>query len=281
MSTLQELFLKGTLHLKGVPHPHLEAKVLLLKCTSLTEEQFLSSPERPISIKEERCFFKLIAKRLARFPVPYLTGKKEFWSIPFRVFPGVFIPRPETELLVEKALNHLAGKEEILVDIGTGCGNIAISLAKELPQARIIATDFSRKAIRVATVNASELKIENIIFVCGRLFSPLKKLDLREKCDLIVSNPPYVSEKEWEGLDQEIRDHEPKKALVAGQTGLEFIKKLIRGAPSFLKTNGHLLLEIGEGQLREILALFDARWNEVTSFNDLRGIPRVVLAKRK
>jgi len=281
LSTLQELFRRGTSLLEGVPHPYLETKLLLLKCTSLTEEQLFSSPEKSISRKEERCFFQLISKRLAGYPVPYLTGKKEFWSLSFKVFPGVFIPRPETELIVEKVLEFSSGKEETLVEIGTGCGNIAISLARESPPARILATDISRKALKAAKMNALENNAGNVTFVWGSLFSPLKKLDLKDRCDFIISNPPYLSEREWQELDREIRDHESRKALLAGKTGLEFIKKLIRGAPLFLRPKGYLLLEIGEGQLKKVLRLFDSRWMDIASFRDLRGIPRVVAGRKK
>jgi len=280
LSTIQELFHKGKTLLKDFPEPFLEARLLLLECASLTEEEFFSFPQKALSKKEERCYFELLFKRSAGFPLPYLTGIKEFWSIPFRVFPGVFIPRPETELIVEKVIEFSSSKEATIVDIGTGCGNIAISLAKELPQARIIATDISRKAIKAAKINASEQNAANVTFICGSLFSPLRKLGLKENCDFIISNPPYVSEKDWTELEPEIKDHEPKKALLAGETGLEVINKLIPGSLSFLKPQGVLFLEIGEGQRDKVLSLFDSRWKEVSSFCDLGGIERVVIGRK-
>jgi len=280
LSTVYELFLKGKSRLKTLPQaqPSLEAKLLLLKCASLCEEEFVSEPEKEISKKVEHAYFELIAKRRARIPLAYLTGYKEFWSKHFHIFPGVFIPRPETELLVEKVVELSSRKNEILVDIGTGCGNIAISLASELPWARVYGTDISRKALRVAELNAKFHGIASITFLYGDLFFSLKKLALHEKCDFIVSNPPYVSEKEWMRLGPEIKEFEPKQALVPGRTGLEFVGRLIRESLPFLKPAAYLLFEIGRGQARKVVSQFDSRWKDIKIFNDLRGIPRVIVA---
>jgi len=280
LSTIQELFQKGRLLLQDLPLPELEAKLLFLKSSSLVEEQFYSSPEKKVSRKEERQFFKLVSKRRSGFPLSYLTGIKEFWSIPFRISHGIFIPRPETELIVEKVLELSSEREETIVDIGTGCGNIAISLAKEMPQVRIIATDISQKILKMARQNASLQKASGITFARGSLFLPLKKLGLEKRCDFIVSNPPYVSEEEWERLPLEIRNHEHKSAVKAGVTGLEVIHKLIQGAPLYLKPGGYLLIEIGEGQREDVISFFGSEWNEVKCYSDLSRIPRVVVAHR-
>ena len=281
MSTIQELFIKGRAFLKDKPHPHIEAKLLLFKCASISEEQFYSSPDLELSSAEERRFFRFISKRLSGFPIPYLTGNKEFWSISFKVSPAVMIPRPETELLVEKAL-ELAPREEVtIVDIGTGCGNIAISLAKELPKAKIVATDISQRALKLASLNASRQNISNINFVQGSLFSPLKKLRLRGKCDLIVANPPYVSRKEWTRLPQEVKEYEPMRALVSGKTGLEVIRKLAQEASYYLKPGGYLLFEIGYGQKDGVKSLLASNpcWKKIEFFKDLSGNWRVALGK--
>lgn len=281
MSTIRELLLKGKSLLRDLPDPHLEAKLLLLVCTSLSEEQFYSSPDNKLSRAQERRFFELTSKRLAGFPLSYLTGTKEFWSISFKVSPGVMIPRPETELIIEKVLELSSRKDETIVDIGTGCGNIAISLAKELPQTRIIATDTEKIALEVAKANASREKLSNIIFSRGSLFSPLKELKLERKCDFIVSNPPYVSEDEWAGLARETRNHEPKSSLVAGESGLEVISNLVQGAPPYLKSGGYLLIEIGQGQKDKVLSFFKSgsSWVDLDFFKDLAGIPRIVLGR--
>ncbi len=282
LSTIQELFQEGVSLLRGFPQPHLEAKMLLLKSISLSEEQFFTSGEREVSSARRKRYLKLLSRRLSGFPLPYLTGTREFWSIPFRVAPGVFIPRPETELLVEKALEHSSEEKKTIVDIGTGCGNIAVSLARELPRSRIVATDTDLNALKLARLNAVAWSVKNIIFARGSLFSPLTRLRLRGKCDVIVSNPPYVSLKEWETIGREIQNFEPPNALLAGETGLEIIQQLIRSAPVYLKPGGLLLIEIGYGQKEKVQSVFDSDpvWKEVNFFEDLSGIDRVVSGKR-
>lgn len=283
MHTIQELFKEGYYRLKDLPNPHLEAKLLLLRAASLSEIQFFTFPNKRIPKAQAREYYKLISKRLTGIPLAYLTGKKEFWSIPFKVVPGIFIPRPETELIVEKVLELSSGKKETIVDIGTGCGNLAISLAKELPQARIVATDTATKALKLARLNASAQKIKNITFAQGSLFSPLKKLQLTGRCDFIISNPPYIPQKEWETLGREIQNFEPIYAFLAGEDGLEIIKKLIQGALVFLKPGGYLLLEYGYSQKKEILSHFglDSDWIDVNFYKDLSRTYRVVSGKKK
>jgi release factor glutamine methyltransferase len=284
LSTAQELFRKAREALRGVAaEAPIEAKVILLKATGLTEEQFFASPQKTLSCREESAFNRLINGRLSGVPLAYLTGIKEFWSIPLKVVRGVFIPRPETELIVEKVLELATGREGMIVDIGTGSGNIALALAQELPRARILATDISQKALSLARLNAGKLNAGNITFAWGNLFAALAGLSLEGQCDFIVSNPPYVSAADWDTLSREVREHEPRRALVPGKTGLEFICRLIKGAPGYLKPGGHFLFEIGEGQRDGALALFDefdGLWTGVESFADLRGIPRVVKACR-
>ncbi|MCK4494714.1 MAG: peptide chain release factor N(5)-glutamine methyltransferase, partial [Candidatus Aminicenantes bacterium] len=205
MSSIQELFNKGKSLLRNCPQSSLETKLLIIKSASISEEEFYAFPETELSRGQERLFYRLISRRLQGFPLAYLLGVKEFWSIPFRVFPGVLIPRPETELLVEKVIELISHEEKLIADIGTGAGNIAVSIAKEFPMARIIATDISQKALRAAQLNFYLQKISRITFIRGSLFFPLKKLDLEGKFDFIVSNPPYVSEIEWEKLQKEIK----------------------------------------------------------------------------
>ena len=283
MSTVSELFQQGKSFLRSSAQPAIETKLLLLKCTGLSKEKLLACPDRPVSKREERQFLKLIARRQAGIPISYLIGQKEFWSMPLVVKSGVFIPRPETELIVEKVLeldaNNDPNNEKIVVDIGTGCGNIALALAKERQQYRIIGTDISLKALKVAEFNAGRLGMKNVEFVRGSLFKPLAGLGVEGKCDFIVSNPPYVTEAEWVKMPAEIKNYEPKKALVAGERGLEFIEKLVAGVRRFLKPGGWLLVEIGQGQKDEVLSLFGEGWEKSTSYNDLAGIPRVVAVK--
>jgi len=255
-ATIQELYQKGIglLRARGVEVPAIESKVLMLKATGLSEERFFASPERRLTRREEKKFMNLLNQRLSGWPLAYVVGEKEFWSLRFQTPRGVFIPRPETELLVEKVLELYAGEGKgttdvlNIVDIGTGAGNIAIALAKELPAACIMATDISARAIKVAALNAQRHGATNIRFVRGNLYSALRWLGLEGECDFIVSNPPYVSAAEWPDLPAPIRNHEPRRALVPGETGLEIIRRLVRGAPTYLKPGGTLVFEVGQGQ---------------------------------
>jgi len=279
LSSIQDLYLKGKALLEKAANPPLEAKIILLKSLGISEESFYTYPNRSVSEAQSLEYLNMVSKRAEGMPLAYIVEEKEFWSIPFRVCPGVLIPRPETELLVEKVLELSSRGKELIVDLGTGAGNIAVSLARELPAAEIVATDVSQKALEVAVENAARQKVSSIRFEKGSLFEPLEKLRLQEKCDIIVSNPPYVSEREWQSLQDEVRLYEPEEALVAGRTGLEFIKSLIKGAPSFLKPGGYLCLEIGYGQKEKALSLFGDDWDDLRSYEDLSGIPRVITAQ--
>jgi release factor glutamine methyltransferase len=280
LSTIEELFQKGRILLKDVAaEPAIEAKVILLKSTGLSQEQFFASPQKKVTSREESSFSRLINGRLSGVPLAYLTGAKEFWSLTLRILPGILIPRPETELIVEKVLELSSRKAETIIDMGTGSGNIALALAQELPQARIFATDISARAMRIGRFNALKHNAVRVTFAQGNLFSALKGLDLEEKCDFIVSNPPYVPAGDWETLSREVREHEPRRALVPGKTGFEFIRRLVKGAPAYLKPGGYLLFEIGQGQREGAVAFFDQCWSQVKSFDDLSGIPRVIKAR--
>jgi release factor glutamine methyltransferase len=222
----------------------------------------------------------LIARRRARYPLSYILGEREFWSLAFAVTPAVLVPRPETELLVEKAAAFAPrGRKAVIVEIGTGSGAVAVALARELPGARIVATDVSRRALAVARANAARHRAR-VDFVTADLFRGLSGHIGPAGADIVLSNPPYVAEAEWPSLPPEVR-REPKKALVAGPTGLEFIVRLISGAARLLKPGGRLLFEVGRGQARASLRLFDAGWDKPEAFKDLRGINRVVSARKK
>ncbi len=198
-----------------------------------------------------------MGRRLAGTPLAYITGKKEFWSLPFKIVPGVLIPRPETGAYRGDGFGMSPGPGETIVDIGTGSGAIAVALGKELPRVRIIATDVSAKALELAKYNARQNGVKNITFKRGSLFRPLRELKLEGRCGYIVSNPPYVSAADWTTLPAEVRDHEPKRALLGGETGLEFIEKLVSGSLTYLRPGGTLVFEIGQGQAEGALALFD------------------------
>ena len=279
MSAVQELLQEGRSLLHCVAAPAIESKVLLLRATGLSEVEFLASPQRIIRAKDEQRYRRLLARRLSGVPLAYIVGRKEFWSLSLRVQPGILIPRPETELLVEKTLDLAAAGNVTIVDIGTGSGNIALALAKELPAARIVATDVSARALRIAGLNAQDHGLGNVAFVRGSLFSALHDLGLEGKCDFIVCNPPYVSASDWESMPREVRDHEPRRAFFGGRTGLDFIRRLVKGSPAFLKPRGYLLFEVGYGQAVGAVSLLGRVWTDVKLFSDLKGIPRVLAAR--
>jgi release factor glutamine methyltransferase len=280
LSTVQQFLLRGAKLFGKTSRPALEAKLLLLCATGLSEKDLLTAPGRSLTRAEVSCFNRLAAGRLKGCPVAYLTGSKEFWSRDFRVSPGVLIPRPETELIVERVCALSSRAKVTIVDVGTGCGNIALSLAKELPRAQILATDISRRSLKIARLNAGDHHLRRLTFLNGDLLLPLRKAGLQGRCDFIVSNPPYVSKSDWMKLPLEIRGYEPKRALLAGPTGLEVISRLVQQAPYYLKSGGWLLIEIGKGQLQRVIGLFGSVWKEVAWAADLRSIPRVVTARK-
>jgi len=279
VTTLDEAYVWGKKVLARLSHPELDARVLLRACLSLSEEEFFTRPERLLTARQIRRFDRSVRKRADDHPLAYLTRHREFWSLPFFVKPGVLIPRPETELLVAKTVELSDEKTETIVEIGTGCGVVAVCLAIEIPQAEVLATDISRRALRIARTNSRSNGQSRIRFFHGDLFSPFRQKQFVRRTDFIVSNPPYLSESEWLNCPPEISNHEPKQALVSGETGLEFITRLIDESASYLKPGGYLLFEIGAGQMERILPLFGTRWDSIENFPDLAGIPRVVAAR--
>ena len=276
--TLADLFRSGIALLQDRPQAILEAKVLLLRAAALTEERYLAAPNDPCSPKAEAYFRRLVDKRLGGVPLSYLIGVKEFWSIPFAVTPSVLVPRPETEVLVEKVLELSTRESEAILDVGTGSGCIAVALAKELPRAHIQAVDISERALRVARRNAALHKTRHVQFHKSNLFSAFRGTGMR--FDFIVSNPPYISRDEWDGLPPEVRDFEPRRALLSGESGLELIERLVRRAGTYLRPGGYLIFEIGDGQRDRVLALFGKRWTEIETAWDMSGKPRVITARR-
>jgi release factor glutamine methyltransferase len=251
--------------------PRLEAEVLLAHATGLTRTTILAHPERPLSPDERARYGDLLDRRAAGIPLPYLTGRAEFFGLDFVVTPDVLIPRPETEALVELALER---GPRTVVDVGTGSGCVAVALATRLPRARIYATDLSRAALRVAAENARRHGVANRIhFLQADLASPL-----RGPVDMLVSNPPYVAEEEWASLPESVREHEPRLALDGGPGGLRVVRRLLADAARLLRPGGVLLVEIGAGQGPEAAALARAVFPpaRVQIYPDLAGRDRVL-----
>jgi release factor glutamine methyltransferase len=302
-----------------VPSDTLAAELLLLHATGRTRTSLYSHPEDDLTESESQNYFSLIERRAAGVPTQHLTGKQEFWGLEFEVTPDVLIPRPETEHLIEVALDRLAlrdlrekqspnmsGEGLVIADIGTGSGCIAIALAKELPGASIYALDVSPAALAVAQRNAARLHFaDRIHFLESNLLgglptaeSPLaaslrgnqRKPEAHASpvadhqsllFDLIVSNPPYVGRREAATLACEVHDHEPAIALFGGEEGYEFYADLITQSAARLKPGGILVVELGHDSLPAVQPLLDApAWTSVGVTNDLAGIPRVLSAER-
>ena len=266
-----------------IPNPRLDAEVLLGHLLEKSRLQLYLDFEMPIFQEHLTPYRELIKKRIDHTPVSYLTKKKEFMSLDFYVDERVLIPRPETEQLVEIILREKTGNSERLLELGTGSGIIATSLAVHQPEWDIIATDISEPALAVAQKNAKTHACSaQIEFLSGDLFEPIKAIAPTGEIrfDWIVCNPPYVKKTEWDALSPDVRDHEPEVALFAGDDGLAVIRRLIAEAPEYLAPNGKLILEIGDTQGDTVLALIDAEPAYCTYelHKDYAAKERIVLA---
>ncbi|MXV73557.1 peptide chain release factor N(5)-glutamine methyltransferase [Candidatus Poribacteria bacterium] len=245
----------------GIPNPRLDAEVLLGHLLEKSRLQLYLHFEMPVFQEHLTPYRELIKKRIAHTPVSYLTNRKEFMSLDFYVDERVLIPRPETEQLVETILREKRGNSESLLELGTGSGIIATSLAVHQPEWNIIATDISEPALAVAEKNAeTHACTGQIKFLSGDLFEPIKATDPTGEIrfDWIVCNPPYVKKTEWDTLSPDVRDYEPEIALFAGDDGLAVIRRLIAEAPEYLASHGKLLFEIGGTQADTVRPLIDA-----------------------
>lgn len=279
-----ELMLKAAEILRdgGVPEARREAGSLLQYVIRRDRTFLLSHPEYVLTADEEESFRRYLIRRASGEPLQYITGKQAFFGLEFEVTKDVLIPRPETELMVETALKLLAtdATNPIICDVGTGSGCIAIALLHQNSQASAIGIDVSEAAIRVAKRNAQSHHVTNrLTLLAADGFSSLRPNEHR--FDLIVSNPPYVAVSAWDGLQREVRDHEPIVALVSGADGLVMIRRLLNESGAFLKPGGHVLFEIGFDQTAAVQSLVDrSTWNVLDIQEDLQGIPRIVVLQK-
>lgn len=264
----------------GVPEARREAGSLLSFILGKDRTFLISHAEDQLSDDSVRKFQGYVERRAAGEPLQYLTGVQDFFGREFRVTPDVLIPRPETELLVEAAL-ELSGPAPLICDIGTGSGCIAVTLLLEINDARAVAVDKSAAAVEVAKLNAENLAVaDRLEFLVSDCFDALDSS--RYQFDLVVSNPPYVAEAMMAGLQREVRDHEPLVALSPGPDGLSVIRRLLRDTPAFLKANGHLIMEIGFDQGETVNELVDHDvWRLLDIKPDLQRIPRIVVLRKK
>jgi release factor glutamine methyltransferase len=278
------------LRASGSRSPRLDAELLLATALGVDRAELFRAPERVLTRIEERRFDGYLVRRQAREPVAYIRRRRAFRSIELEVTPAVLIPRPETETLVDVALEALAAVpagggaaggryEPVALDVGTGSGCIALALAAENPFVHVVATDVSAAAAEVARRNAARLGLGGRLDVrCGDLLDDLLP---RERFDLIVSNPPYIPEAEYRTLEPNVRDYEPRLALHGGEDGLDVARRLIAAAAGRLRPGGVLAVEVGAGQAAAVGALFAAAgaFAAAQQRADLAGIPRVVFAR--
>ena len=270
----------GALDQGGVADARREAGSLLSHVTGKDRTFLISHAEDLLSDNDLERFRDAVARRAAGEPAQYITGVQDFFGRTFRVTPDVLIPRPETELLVEAALEVMSEKA-VVCDVGTGSGCIAVTLLCERSDARAVALDVSEAALEVARLNARELLVEPRIDL--RVSDCFRALDQStDLFDLIVSNPPYVSENMLPGLQREVRDHEPEIALSPGPDGLSVIRRLLTEGPQFIRGNGYLIMEIGFDQGERVEALIDKNvWTLLRIVPDLQGIPRIVVLQKR
>jgi release factor glutamine methyltransferase len=266
----------------GSPTPRLDAEVILAACLRIDRLQFYTHAEQEVTPEATEMYSGWIQRRIKGEPVSYIIGVKEFWSLPFHVSPSVLIPRPETEVLVEEVLTVIAEPREggwQVLEIGVGSGAIAVALAVERKDIQVTATDLSGEALAVAMGNAERSGVKDRIqFLQADLFAPVTG-----QYDVIISNPPYISRRDFDLLPPGIRDYEPTRALLAGPEGTEFHRELIRQGAPFLKTGGWLLMEMGDGQGENIRPLFadHGGYEEIGIRCDYGGMERVIKARRK
>ena len=251
--------------------PRLDAEVLLGHAMGVTRTALFTRRSEPVAPAQAEHFRSLIAARREGRPVAHLVGEKEFWSLPLKITAEVLTPRPETELLVERALLRMpAEAPERVLDLGTGSGAIALAIASERPRCEVTATDLSANALALAEANAQALGLGNIRFAAGDWFGAVPG----RVFDLIVTNPPYVADGEWPATDRELQ-FEPRMALAGGADGLDAIRSIIRNARAHLGPGGWLLLEHGMAQGEAVRALLaGAGFGSIATHADLARLPR-------
>ncbi len=286
--TLIEMINKAsrTFYSAGITTGRLDAELLLCHTLGKDRAWLLAHIREAVDEQHRELFEQAVDRRALREPLQYILGKQEFWGLDFMVTQDVLIPRPETELIIETALTLVPNKDVRLtiLDLCTGSGCIAVSLAKELASARIFASDKSEKALDVARENARRHGVaDRVRFLEGDLFGSLEELDLRGRVDIMVSNPPYVPSEEYSTLQPEVRDHEPRMALLAGQNGTEIHQRIIDEAPEFLRSEGALIMEMGMGQAEALVHMIreNGTFNKPDVLKDLAGIERVIVARKK
>jgi len=282
---IAEILREGTLFLSSrkLENPRLDAERLLCKVMRKRRIDLYLCFDQPVAQAEKREYRSLLLRRASREPLQYILGETEFMSLPFRTSPGVLIPRPETETLVEKVLRLVSVREAVsILDIGTGSGCIAVSLAFYLPRSIVTAVDVSRSALDAAGENALLNGVqERVRFQSLDIRSPDPAPGFDSGFRFIVSNPPYIARSEWEKLAPEIRDHEPRIALCDEEDGLSLHRAVAEKALGWLQPGGMLILEVGFGQAGAVSGILAQRgYRSIVSEKDLAGVARIVCGMR-
>ncbi len=264
---------------KGIESPRINAELLLAHILNCKRLDLYLTFDRPLG-DDEILLYRTYLKRRGEYePLQYIIGSVEFYGLPFKVDSSVLIPRPETEILVEEIINNSKNKNDLkILDIGTGSGNIAVSLAHHIPDAKIIATDISKESLLLASENSSINKTENQVhFILDDiLLNELKENEF----DIIVSNPPYISKENFEDLPPELKVYEPRHALTDDANGLYYYKQIAIKAKILLKKNGSVYFEVGKGQSGEVKKILEENnFSEIMIKNDYLNIERVITGK--
>jgi release factor glutamine methyltransferase len=285
--TIQKLLNWVTQYLtgKGIESPRLSAELLLSEILGLKRIELYTHHDSPVAQKELDKLHELVKRAAHNEPIAYLVGKTEFYSMELQVTQDCLIPRPETELLVQRAVEFLRGRSDLqlVCDLCTGCGCIATAIAKNFPGARIIATDISDAALAVAASNVEKYQLQDrITLLSGDLFEPVIPQLESGKFDLIVSNPPYVSSVEYEKLEKNVKDYEPRLALFAGIDGLDIYRRILEKVDEFLKPDSALMMEIGYAQGPAIKDLLEQTgiFSDIKIEKDFSNNDRIVIAKK-
>ncbi len=263
----------------GVLSPRLDSEIILAHTLNLSRTDLWTQDKRVLSESEKQIAKKNVERRLNREPISLIVGHQEFWSLDFVVDENVLTPRPETELLLETALNCISSPTAKILDLGTGSGNLAVVMAKEIPECKVSAIDIDPNALSIAKKNAARHGVaDRIEFICA----DLRKNDWSGCFSMILSNPPYIKSADIQKIMPEVQNYEPGKALDGGVTGLDFYRAIIPMAIDRLEENGLLILEIGHDQADEVTALLDnfSCYQNVEVIQDYSGYDRVVKAHK-
>jgi release factor glutamine methyltransferase len=268
----------------GVANAAQEARWLLAYALEMKHHELASRSEQSVTVEQLARVMSVVRRRELREPLQYIFGSQEFCGLEFTVTRAVLIPRPETELLIQETLREGGFAEgAVLVDVGTGSGCVAVTLATIFSGMRIFALDCSPDALSIAKENAERHGAgDKIIWLEGDLLDPLRDRSVAGAVDAIISNPPYIAEGDWAGLQPEVRDYEPRRALLAGSQGIEFHERLIHESKEFLSPGGLLVMELGQGQAPLVRRMAEAAggYTGIQTVKDEAGIERVLIARR-